>query len=206
MKIELPISANICKVFKHKNMHKCIHICSALIEDLVQFQYRTTLLSGSGTGYPVLEPVAPFKNWTSMLGFREGLESGVNGLHSQRPQTSFPAAVWPLTHQFSWRKGRMWDERMSREEDKLRRIGRCVCLVREGPYYSKHKQSTETKPWLAFFRTGMEVVERRFWGPADPVRDRDLGGPVSPSILKDRASGALLAPRSLGTGFKSCRF
>ena len=46
-----------------------IYICSAPIENLVRFWNRTTMLPGSGTGYPVLEPAAPFEIWTSTLVF-----------------------------------------------------------------------------------------------------------------------------------------
>ena len=51
-------------------VHVYIYIYSAPIKNLVQFRNGTTLLPSSGTGYPVLEPAAPFENWTSMLVFR----------------------------------------------------------------------------------------------------------------------------------------
>ena len=40
------------------------------VENLVQFQNRTTLLPVSEIGYPVIELAALFKNWTSTLVFR----------------------------------------------------------------------------------------------------------------------------------------
>ena len=42
-------------------------VCSVPIKNFVQFQNRTDLIISSGTDYPVLEPAAPFENWTSTL-------------------------------------------------------------------------------------------------------------------------------------------
>ena len=56
----------------HKDRGLTVYICSAPIENLVLFWNRTTLLPSSGTGYPVLEPAAPFEHWTSTLVLRLG--------------------------------------------------------------------------------------------------------------------------------------